>query len=158
MLSVSFLFKGVIFLFKGKPVWSWLVCCDSVPNKPIFFSELAICWSKSKYFWQYSKYSSRKLDNFVEIWHLVYFNTGLGWNFGHKNVFLGHWAQLFKENFGTRWLAIKLEGTQCCDAFWNFNLPVAPKKFFLNCFVNRETKSFFENLIVQWLFFLGLLA
>ena len=28
----------------------------SVPTKLIFFSELAICWSKGKYFWQYSKY------------------------------------------------------------------------------------------------------
>ena len=28
------------------------------------------------------------------------------------NVFLELWAQLFKENLGTRRLAIKLEGTQ----------------------------------------------
>ena len=85
---------------------------SSVPTKPIFFSESAICWSKGKYFWQYSKHSFRKLYKFVEIGHLVYINTGLVRNLGHKNVFLGLWAQLFKENLGTRRLAIKLEGTQ----------------------------------------------
>ena len=41
-----------------------------------------------------------------------YINTGLVRNLGHINVFLGLWAQLFKENLGTRRLAIKLEGTQ----------------------------------------------
>ena len=39
----------------------------SVPTMPIFFSESAICWSKGKYFWQYSEHSFRKLDKFVEI-------------------------------------------------------------------------------------------
>ena len=43
---------------------------------------------------------------------MVYFNTGLVRNLGHINVFLELWAQLFKENLGTRRLAIKLEGTQ----------------------------------------------
>ena len=85
---------------------------SSVPTKPIFFCESAICWSKGKYFKQYSKHSFRKFDKFVEIWHLVYINTGLVWNLGHINVFLGLWAQLFKENLGTRCLAIKLEGIQ----------------------------------------------
>ena len=63
-------------------------------------------------FWQYSKHSFRKFNKFVELWHLVYFNTGLVRNLGHINVFLEHWAQLFKENLGTHRLTIKLEGTQ----------------------------------------------
>ena len=40
------------------------------------------------------------------------FNTGLVQSLGHINVFLELWVQLFKENLGTRRLAIKLEGTQ----------------------------------------------
>ena len=84
----------------------------SVPTKPIFFSESAICWSKGKYFWQNSKHSFRKLDKFVEIWHLVYINTGLVQNLWHINIFLGLWAQLFKENLNTCRLAIKFEETQ----------------------------------------------
>ena len=43
---------------------------------------------------------------------MVFFNTGLVRNLGHINVFLELWAQLFKENLGTRRLAIKLEGSQ----------------------------------------------
>ena len=43
---------------------------------------------------------------------MVYINTGLVRNLGHINVFLELWAQLLKENLGTRRLAIKLEGTQ----------------------------------------------
>ena len=85
---------------------------NQCPHQAGFFSESAICWSKGKYFWQYSKHSFRKLDRFVDIWHLVYINTGLVRNLGHINVFLGLWAQLFKENLGTRRLAIKFEGTQ----------------------------------------------
>ena len=84
----------------------------SVPTKPIFFSESAICWSKGTYFWQNSKHSFRKLDKFVEIWHLVYINTGLVRNLWHINIFLGLWAQLFKENLDTLRLAIKFEETQ----------------------------------------------
>ena len=87
-------------------------CQTSVPTKLIVFSESAIGWNKGKYIWQYSKHSYRKLDKFVEMWHLVYFNTGLVQNLGHINVFLWLWVQLFKENLGTRRLAIKLEGTQ----------------------------------------------
>ena len=37
-------------------------------------------------------------------------NTGLVQNLGHINVFFELWAQLHKENLGTRRLAIKLEG------------------------------------------------
>ena len=94
----------------------------SVPTKPIFFSKSAICWSKGKYFWQYSKHSFRKFDKLVEI-YLVYINTGLVRNLGHINVFLGLWAQLFKENLGTYRLAIKLEGTQqqCMNSSTNFS-------------------------------------
>ena len=33
-------------------------------------------------------------------------------NLGHINIFLGLWAQILKENLGTRRLAVKLEGTQ----------------------------------------------
>ena len=84
----------------------------NVPTKPIFFSESAICWSKGKYFWQNSKHSFRKLDKFVKIWHLVYINTGLVQNLWHINIFLGLWAQLFKENLDTRRLAIQFEETQ----------------------------------------------
>ena len=40
------------------------------------------------------------------------FNTGLVQNLGHIIVFLEFWVQLFKENLGTRRLAIKLQGTQ----------------------------------------------
>ena len=64
----------------------------SDPTKPIFFSESAICWSKGKYFWQYSKHNFRKLDKFMKIWYMVYINTGLVWNLGHINIFLGLWA------------------------------------------------------------------
>ena len=39
-------------------------------------------------------------------------NTGLVQNLGHINIFLELWAQLYKENLGTRRLAIKLEETQ----------------------------------------------
>ena len=86
----------------------------NVPTKLIFFSKSTICWSKGKYFWQYSKYSVRKLYKCEEIRHLVYFNrpTGLVRNIGHIKIFLGFWAQLFKENLGTCRFAIKLEGTQ----------------------------------------------
>ena len=51
-----------------------------------------------------------KLIKLVEIWHLVYFNTGLVQNLGHTNVFLELWAQLFQKKFGTHQLAIKLKG------------------------------------------------
>ena len=68
--------------------------------------------ARANNFWQYSKRSFRKFDKFVEIWHLVYFNTGLVRNLGHVNVFLELWAQLYKENLGTCRLAIKLGGTQ----------------------------------------------
>ena len=68
--------------------------------------------ARANYFWQYSKHSFRKFDKFLTIAHLVYFSTGLVPNRGHIIVFLELWAQLFKENFGTRRLAIKLEGTQ----------------------------------------------
>ena len=69
-------------------------------------------------FLQYSKHSFRKFDKFVEIWHWTYFNTELVRNFGHINVFLELWAQLFNENLGTRRLAIKLEGTQLPKSIW----------------------------------------
>ena len=48
----------------------------------------------------------------METLHLVYFNTGLVQNLGHRNVFLELWAQLIKENLRTRQLAIKLARTQ----------------------------------------------
>ena len=48
----------------------------------------------------------------MEIWHFVYFNTGLVQNLGHLMVFLELWAHLFQENLGTRRLATKSEGTQ----------------------------------------------
>ena len=48
------------------------------------------------------------------MWNLVYCNTRLVWKFGDINVFLELWAQMFQENLGTPWLAIKLGGTLCC--------------------------------------------
>ena len=59
------------------------------PLSRFLFSEAAICRCKGEYFWQYSKHSFKKLDKFVEIWHLVYFDTELVWNLMYINVFLG---------------------------------------------------------------------
>ena len=63
--------------------------------------------ARANNFQEYSKHSFRNFDKLVEIWHLVYFNTGLIQNLVHINVFLELWAHLFKENLGTRRLAIK---------------------------------------------------
>ena len=63
-------------------------------------------------FWQYCKQSFRKFNKFVKYDFRCYFNTGLVQNLGHVNLFLELWAQLFKENLGTRQLAINLDGTQ----------------------------------------------
>ena len=52
----------------------------------------------------------------MEIQHSVYFNTGLVRNLGHINV-LELLALLYKENLGTCWLAINLEGTQHVTRF-----------------------------------------
>ena len=82
------------------------------PLSRFFSANRRFVGARANNFWQYSKYSFRKFDKFVEIWHLVYFNTGLVQNLGHINVFLGLWAQLLQENLGTRRLAIKLKGTQ----------------------------------------------
>ena len=82
------------------------------PLNRFFSANRRFVGARANNFWQYSKHSFRKFNKFVEIWNLVYFNTGLVRNLGHINAFLELWAQLFKENLGTRWLAIKLEGTQ----------------------------------------------
>ena len=90
-----------------------ILCWTSVfPLSRFFSANRRVVGGRANNFWQYSKYNFGKFDKFVEIWHLVYFNTGLVQNFGHINVFLELWTQLFKENLGTRRLAIKLEGTQ----------------------------------------------
>ena len=82
------------------------------PLSRFFSANRRFVGARANNFWQYSKHSFRKFDKFVEIWHLVCFITGVVQNLGHINVFLELWAQLFKENLGTHWLAIKLEGTQ----------------------------------------------
>ena len=59
------------------------------------------------------------LENSTNLWKYdiwEYFNTGLVQNLGHINVFLELWAQLFKDNLGTRRLAIKLKGTQITNS------------------------------------------
>ena len=49
----------------------------SVSNKSIFVCESGICWNKGKLiFGKCDKQSFGKVDKFVEVWHLVYFNTG----------------------------------------------------------------------------------
>ena len=63
---------------------------------------------------------------------MVQFNTGLVRNLGHINVFLGLWAQLFKETLGTHRLAIKLERTQT---------PLLPK-YAPGCFKVEKTRRF----------------
>ena len=58
---------------------------------------------------------------------MVYFNTGLVQNLGHITVFLELWAQLFKENLGTRRLAMKLWGTQLVTVL-DYQLFTNPKE------------------------------
>ena len=82
------------------------------PLRRFFSANQGFVGARANNFWHHSKHSFRKPDKFVEIWHLVYFNTGLAGNLGHIKVFLGLWAQWFKENLGTRRLTIMLEGTQ----------------------------------------------
>ena len=71
--AVKFMFAQFVdyfqamFILQLKNYLPLIQHTGSVPTKPIFFSESAICWSKGKYFWQYSKHSFRKLDKFVEI-------------------------------------------------------------------------------------------
>ena len=49
----------------------------NVPTKPIFSANLQFVGAIANNFWQYNKQSFRKFYKFVEIQHLVYFNTGL---------------------------------------------------------------------------------
>ena len=101
----------------GGGPWDWKIRIwniGSVPTKLIFFSQSAICWNKYISFWQNDKHSIRKFDKFVEIWHVVYFNTELVQNLRHINVFLELWAHLFLENLGTGRLAKKIEKTLRC--------------------------------------------
>ena len=104
--------------------------------------------ARANHFWQYSKHSFRKFDKFVEIWHLVHFNTGLAQNLGHINVFLGLWAQLCKENLGTRRLAIKLEGTQfvVSCSMWKVN-EVKCVQLYTSCM--KTFKKFCKRQIVN---------
>ena len=58
---------------------------------------------------------NKALENSTNLWKYdiwVYVTTGLVRNLGHINIFLELWAQLFKQNLGTRQLGIKLEGAQ----------------------------------------------
>ena len=73
----------------------------SVSTRPIFFSaNQRFVGARANNFWQYGKHSFRKLNKFVEILHLVCFNTQLVRKLGHINIFLELWAQLFQENLG----------------------------------------------------------
>ena len=92
----------------GGLIYLWPV----FPQSRFFSANRRFFGARANKLWQYCKCSFRKFDKFVEIWLLVYFNTGLVQNLGHINVFLELWTQLLKENLGTRRLTIKLEGTQ----------------------------------------------
>ena len=70
---------------------------------------------------------------------MVYFNTGLVQNLGHINVVLELWAQVFKENLGSRRLAIKLEGTQDTPAIVNLK-----KKF------RSLPNNLIDNIVFQF--------
>ena len=78
-----------------------------------FFQQISqpVVGTRGNNVWQYSKYSFRKFDRFIEIWHLVYLNIELVQNLRHINILLVVWAQLFQENLGTGRLAKELEGT-----------------------------------------------
>ena len=73
----------------------------------------------------------------MEIWHFVYFNTGLVRNFGHLIVFLELWAHLFQENLGTRQLVTKLEGTL-------HKSKQAPESAYTMCLWTKAKKTQFE--------------
>ena len=81
------------------------------PQGQSFSANQRFVGARANNFWQYGKHTLRKLNKFVEIWHLVYFNTRSVRKLGHTNIFLEFWAQLFQETLGTGQLAIKLEGT-----------------------------------------------
>ena len=112
------------FCFKHLKLKRFCVCdCAKIfvqsvfPLSRFFSANRQFVGARANKFWQCSKRSFRKFDKFVDIWHLVCFNTGLVQNLGHINVFLKLWAYLFQENLGTTRLAIKLEGIQSTIEF-----------------------------------------